>query len=144
MLETITAPLAAWGLLPLRLVVGLVFVAHGAQKLFQFGLGGTGGYLGSLGVPAPVLAAVVVIAVELLGGLAMILGVFTRIAALVLAAHMLVAILLVHITAGFFLPNGYEFALTLLGASLTLFITGAGAASVDAALEPHPGARARG
>ncbi|MBI1725695.1 MAG: DoxX family protein, partial [Candidatus Rokubacteria bacterium] len=121
-----------------------VFLVHGAQKLFQFGLGGTAGFLGSLGVPAPTLAAVVVIAVELLGGLAMILGAFTRVVALVLAVHMLVAIVLVHITAGFFLPKGYEFALTLLGANLTLFLTGAGAASVDAALGPHPGARARG
>ena len=144
MLETKVAPLTAWGQLPLRLVVGLVFLAHGAQKLFQFGLGGTAGFLGGLGVPAPALAAVVVTAVELLGGLALILGAFTRIAALVLTVHILVAILLVHITAGFFLPNGYEFALTLLGATLMLLLTGAGAASVDARFESHPGARARG
>ncbi|MBI2526450.1 MAG: DoxX family protein [Candidatus Rokubacteria bacterium] len=144
MLKTTVAPLTTWGLLPLRLVVGLVFLVHGAQKLFQFGLGGTAGFLGSLGVPAPTLAAVVVIAVELLGGLALISGAFTRVVALVLAVHMLVAIVLVHLTAGFFLPKGYEFALTLLGANLTLFLTGAGAASVDAALGPHPGARARG
>ena len=144
MLKTTVAPLTMWGLLPLRLVVGLVFLVHGAQKLFQFGLGGTAGFLGSLGVPAPTLAAVVVTAVELLGGLALIFGAFTRVVALVLAVHMLVAIVLVHIKAGFFLPNGYEFALTLLGANLTLFLTGAGAASVDAALEPHPGAGARG
>lgn len=144
MLMTKVAPLAAWGPLPLRLVVGLVFLVHGSQKLFQFGIGGTAGFLGSLGVPAPMLAAVVVTAVEFLGGLALILGAFARVAALVLAVHMLVAILLVHVTAGFFLPKGGEFALTLLGANLTLVITGAGAVSVDAALEPHAGPRARG
>ncbi len=143
MLETKVAPLAAWGPLPLRLVVGLVFLVHGGQKLFQFGIGGTAGFLGSLGVPAPTLAAVVVTAVELLGGLALILGAFARVAAVALAVDMLVAILLVHVTAGFFVPKGYEFVLTLLGANLTLVITGAGAASVDAALEPHSGSRAR-
>lgn len=91
MLMTKVAPLAAWGPLPLRLVVGLVFLVHGGQKLFQFGIGGTAGFLGSLGVPAPMLAAVVVTAVEILGGLALILGAFARVAALVLAVHMLVA-----------------------------------------------------
>lgn len=144
MLETTVAPLVAWGPMPLRLAVGVVFLVHGAQKLFVFGLGGTAGFLGSIGVPAPAVAAVVVTAVELLGGLALVLGAFTRVAALLLAVDMLMALLLVHLRAGFFAPKGYEFVLTLLGASLTLFITGAGAASVDAALQPQSGPPARG
>jgi putative oxidoreductase len=139
-----TSTIAAWAPVPLRLVVGLVFLAHGAQKVFQFGLGGTAGFLGGLGVPAPAVAALVLMAAEALGGLALILGAFTRVAAPVLAANMLVAILLVHLRAGFFLPGGMEFALTLLGANLTLAMTGAGPASVDAALAPPSASGTRG
>src|SRR2546427_13172281 len=63
-----------WGLVPLRLVVGLVFAVHGAQKLFVFGLGGAAGFMAKVGIPLPSVAAVVVMAVEILGGLALILG----------------------------------------------------------------------
>ena len=122
-----------WGVLPLRIVVGLVFVVHGAQKLFVFGLAGTAGFLGSLGVPLPRVAAAALIAVELLGGLALLLGAGTRIVAAVLAADMLVAILTVHVRGGFFVPDGIEFVLTLLGACLALVGLGAGPCSVDGA-----------
>src|SRR2546428_13253399 len=57
-----------WGLVPLRLVVGLVFAVHGAQKLFVFGLGGAAGFMAKVGIPLPSVAAVVVMAVEILGG----------------------------------------------------------------------------
>ena len=120
-----------WGVLPLRLVLGLVFVAHGAQKLFGFGLAGTAGFLGSLGIPLPAVAAAGLIAVELLGGVALILGAWTRIVAALLAADMLVAILTVHLRGGFFVPDGVEFVLTLLGGCLTLVGLGAGPCSVD-------------
>src|SRR2546428_11013927 len=63
---------ANWGLVPLRLVVGLVFIVHGGQKLFVFGLGGAAGFMAKVGIPWPFLAAVVVIAVEILGGLALL------------------------------------------------------------------------
>jgi len=117
--------------LPLRLVLGLVFVAHGAQKLFGCGLAGTAGFLGSLGIPLPAVAAAGLITVELLGGVALILGAWTRIVAALLAADMLVAILTVHLRAGFFVPDGVEFVLTLLGGCLTLVGLGAGPCSVD-------------
>jgi putative oxidoreductase len=122
-----------WGVLPLRLVVGLVFVMHGAQKLFGFGLAGTAGFLGSQGIPLPMLAAVVLIAVELLGGLALILGAATRLVAAALAFDMLVAILTVHLRAGFFVPDGVEFVLTLFAGCLALIGLGAGLWSVDGA-----------
>jgi putative oxidoreductase len=122
---------AGWGVLPLRAVVGLVFVAHGAQKLFGFGLAGTAGFLGGLGIPLPTLAAAVVIAVELVGGFALLLGAGTRIVALLLAGDMLVAMLAVHVHGGFFAPDGVEFVLTLFGACLTLAGLGAGPWSVD-------------
>jgi putative oxidoreductase len=117
-----------WGLVPLRLVVGLVFMVHGAQKLFVFGLGGAAGFMAKVGIPLPFLAAVVVTAVELLGGLALILGLGTRLAAALLAFDMLVAILVVKLSAGF--VGGYEFELTLLGASLSLALLGAGPVSL--------------
>jgi putative oxidoreductase len=125
----------AWGMLPLRLVVGLVFAVHGGQKLFGFGLAGTAGFLGSLGIPLPMVAATVVIVVELLGGLALLAGAWTRIVATALAGDMLVAILTVHARGGFFVPHGVEFVLTLLGACLTLAALGAGALSLDGARE---------
>jgi putative oxidoreductase len=119
--------------LPLRIVVGLVFVAHGGQKLFGFGLAGTAGFLASLGIPLPTVAAAGLIAAELVGGLALLVGAGTRIAAAVLAADMLVAILTVHLRGGFFLPDGVEFVLTLLGACVALLGLGAGPCSIDGA-----------
>jgi putative oxidoreductase len=124
---------SAWGLLLLRAVVGLVFVVHGGQKLFGFGLAGTAGFLGSLGIPLPTIAAAGLVAVELLGGVALVLGAWTRIAATLLAADMLVAMLTVHLRGGFFVPDGVEFVLTLFGSCLALAGLGAGPWSVDGA-----------
>lgn len=120
-----------WGITVLRVVVGIVFLMHGGQKLFVWGFGGVAGFLGQVGIPAPMLAAVIVTLVEFLGGLALLLGLFTRWAAIPLAIDTLVAILAVHLKAGFFLPNGYEFALTLLAANVALALLGSGEASVD-------------
>jgi putative oxidoreductase len=116
----------AWGLLPLRIVVGLVFLMHGGQKLFVFGLDGTTSFMGSVGIPLPAVAAILVTIVELFGGLAILLGVATQWAGLLLAADMVVAILAVRLSEGFFAPQGYEFELTLLGAALTLAAVGPG------------------
>jgi len=113
-----------WGLVPLRLAVGLVFVVHGAQKLFVFGLGGAAGFMAKVGIPLPSVAAVVVTAVEILGGLALVLGLGTRLAAALLAFEMLIVILTVRLKMGF--VGGYEFELTLLAASLSLVFLGAG------------------
>jgi putative oxidoreductase len=127
-----SATLAAWGFLALRLAVGLVFAMHGWQKLSLMGIGGVAGFFGSLGIPAPELAAVVVTAVELLGGIALILGAGTRIAGALLAVNMAAALLLVHLPNGFFVDaGGFEFVLTLLGASLFFALAGGGPLSVD-------------
>ena len=124
-----------WGITALRVVVGIVFLMHGGQKLFVWGFGGVAGFLGQVGIPVPMLAAVIVTMAELLGGLALLLGLFTRWAAIPLAINMAVAILTVHLRAGFFLPDGFEFALTLLAANVALALLGSGEASVDRLLE---------
>jgi putative oxidoreductase len=122
---------ARWGMLPLRLAVGLVFLMHGGQKLFVFGLAGTADIMGKLGLPLPAVCAGVVITVELLGGLAILLGAFTRLAGALLAFEMVVAILVARWHGGFFAPYGYEFELTLLAACLTFALSGPGQVSLE-------------
>ena len=124
-----------WGITVLRVIVGIVFLAHGGQKLFVWGFSNVAGFFGQVGIPLPMLAALVVTLVEFLGGLALLLGLFTRWAAIPLAINMLGAMLTVHLKAGFFLPNGYEFVLTLLAANVALALFGSGEASVDKLLE---------
>lgn len=127
---------ARWGMLPLRIVVGAVFLMHGAQKLFIFGLGGTADIMDKLGLPLPVVCAAIVITVELLGGLAILLGVFSRLAGALLTFEMIVAIIVARWHGGFFAPYGYEFELTLLGASLTFALSGPGPISLESWRRP--------
>jgi putative oxidoreductase len=116
----------------LRVIVGTVFLAHGAQKLFVFGLAGVTGAFEGMGVPLAAFTGPAVALLEFFGGIALIVGLFTRLTALGLAVTMLGAIGLVHLAAGFFLPNGVEFVLTLFAAAVALALTGPGAFSVDA------------
>jgi putative oxidoreductase len=116
----------------LRLTVGGVFIAHGLLKALSFGYGGTVGFFTRLHIPMPNVAAGVVLAVECLGGLALVLGAATRVAAFLLVCDMLGVIYFAKLHGGFFAPNGFEFELTLALACVALMIGGAGAPSVDA------------
>lgn len=127
---------AGWAPLALRLPVGIIFVAHGAQKLFGwwggYGLTGTGQWLDSIGLAPGVLMALLAGGAEFFGGLALIAGLLIRPAAASLAVAMLVAILAVHVDKGLFVANnGYEFALALLSVSVALVFSGAGRGSLD-------------
>ena len=137
---------AGWGPLALRLPIGIIFVAHGAQKLFGafggYGLEGTGQFMASLGLTPGYLMALLAGSAEFFGGLALLFGVLVRPAAAALAFAMVVAIFSVHFEKGLFLANnGYEFGLALLAASVSLLIVGAGRLSVDAALTARTAAR---
>jgi putative oxidoreductase len=127
------------GLAILRIVVGIIFLAHGAQKLFVFGFAGVTGAFGQMGLPMPDVLGPLVALMEFFGGLGLILGLLTRIAAVGPALVMLGAILVVHRRAGLFLPNGYEYALTLLAALTFLILAGAGSYSVDAMIRRRSG-----
>ena len=122
---------AQYGITLLRVMVGLIFVMHGGQKLFVMGVDGVAGFFGQIGIPFAYASALLVTAVELLGGALLMAGLFTRFVTPLIAATMIGAIATVHGSKGFFLPEGYEFALTLLVASATLFLTGSGALALD-------------
>ena len=127
------------GLLVLRVVLGVIFAAHGAQKLFGAfggpGIEGTAGFHGQLGIKPPYLMAVLAGLAEFAGGILIAVGFLTPLAAVALILTMAVAVFTVHLKNGFFNMNGgYEFNLALAGMALTLLITGAGAFSLDAVL----------
>ncbi|MGB1476772.1 MAG: DoxX family protein [Marinobacter salsuginis] len=130
---------AGWGALALRIPVGIIFAAHGAQKLFGwfggYGLEGTGQWMDSIGLSPGYLMALLAGGTEFFGGLALIIGLLVRPASAVLAFAMLVAIFSVHIGNGLFMSNnGYEFGLALLAVSVSLVFSGAGRASIDRAI----------
>ena len=122
--------------LPVRLGAGVIFAAHGAQKLFAwfggYGLEGTAGWMESIGLAPGMLMATAAGSAEFFGGLLLIVGLLVRPAAVVLALTMLVAIVTVHLQNGLFMSNnGYEFGLALLIISISLAIRGAGSLSID-------------
>ena len=107
-IQSVMITRAGWGMTILRIIVGVIFMAHGSQKLF--------GWFGG-------------------GGLALVIGLLVRPAAVALIGLLVVAIFSVHIHNGLFMQNnGYEFALALLGGALAVLFEGAGRASLDAAI----------
>ena len=120
----------SWGLVVLRLVVGAVFIDSGSRKLFQVGVVGVASLFASMHLPLPLVSAVLVTFLEVLGGIALVLGLFTRWTAALLAVDMLVAVLVVYFEPSFF-KAGVELPLTLLAGSVALALSGPGAVSLD-------------
>ncbi|MGO3346612.1 MAG: DoxX family protein [Marinomonas sp.] len=122
--------------LPLRFIGGIIFMAHGAQKLFAwfggYGLEGTGQWMESIGLAPGYLMAFMAGSAEFFGGFLLIVGLLTRPASFVLIITMVIALFSVHIDNGLFMSNnGYEFALSLIAITLVLFIQGGGKYSLD-------------
>lgn len=129
----------ALGLLIIRLVVGLSFMAHGSQKLFGwfggYGPKGTGGWMESIGIKPGVAMAVLAGLIEFAGGLLFAAGLGTVFASLLIAITMVMAIAKVHGKNGYWsTTGGYEYNLLLLAVVVGVALTGAGAYSIDALL----------
>jgi putative oxidoreductase len=133
---------SAWanefGLLVIRSMVGIVFVFHGAQKLFGWfgggGLSGTSAFMEQIGIPLPAVSAFMAGGTEFFGGLALILGLWTRLVAWPLIITMIVAVVKVHGGAFGAQQGGMEYPLTLAMVLLGLSLTGGGQISVTALL----------
>ena len=140
-------PIAAWWAVPLRVMVGYGFIAHGLAKLSR-GPSGFSTTLHALGVPAPDLMAWATILVELIGGVAVLTGAFVWVTSIPLAVVLLVAVFSVHLPYGFssiklvavtgagaqFGPPGYEVALLYLASLAALVVGGSGPLSIDGLL----------
>ncbi|SFD85837.1 putative oxidoreductase [Actinopolyspora alba] len=114
-----------------RVVLGIVFIAHGMQKFTQWGISGTTESFAGMDIPAPGVSAWFAALVETLGGIALILGVALPLAGVLLAAVMLGALFFVHLSQGFFTSGGgYEYVLVLAAAALALGFSG-GNYSID-------------
>lgn len=141
MLRKLTATDNSYALTILRLVLGVVFFAHGAQKML--GWFGGPGFSGTMhffttGMHIPAVFAFLAICAEFFGGLGLIVGLLTRVAAFGIFVNMLVAIATVHGGNGFFMNwagnkkgEGYEYHLLVLAMTVLLMIQGAGALSLD-------------
>ncbi len=148
MFQNLIATTATWMTLPIRLALGIIFVAHGAQK--AFGVWGGPGWSKFLSSPTPFgfmrptwlwLGAALV--AELIGGALVFFGLLTRVGAFLIACTMLTAMLGVHWPGGFFLKrgdalDGIEYTVALLGMSLALLVAGGGRLSVDEKLQAPP------
>ncbi|WP_248919453.1 DoxX family protein [Pseudomonas entomophila] len=135
-LKALFATRAGFGLSVVRILVGVIFMAHGAQKLFGlfggYGLEGTGQWMESIGLAPGYFMALLSGSAEFFGGLALVVGLLARPAALALTVTLVVAIFSVHINNGLFMSNnGYEFALALMAGTVAVLIEGAGRLSLD-------------
>ncbi|MEH7084056.1 DoxX family protein [Neobacillus drentensis] len=127
------------GLLIIRLVIGVLFIGHGAQKLFGwfggYGLKGTGGWFESIGMKPGVTMALFAGLTELIGGILLTLGLLTTLAGIMIAGTMVMAIVKVHAPNGLWsTANGYEYNLTLLAVAIGIALIGPGQYALDAFL----------
>jgi putative oxidoreductase len=127
------------GLLIIRLVIGVLFIGHGAQKLFGwfggYGLKGTGGWFESIGMKPGVAMALLAGLAELLGGILFTIGLLTPLAGIIIAGTMVIAIVKVHGPNGLWATsNGYEYNLILLAVAIGVALVGPGQYALDALL----------
>src|SRR5690348_13709216 len=128
--------MAAFGLLILRVVIGLILAAHGAQKLFGWwggpGMAGWTGAMTRMRIRPPAAWAWISALGEILGGIGLVVGLLTPLASFAIIASMLVAITLVHWPRGFWVSKGgYEFNLSIIAGALAVALTGPGSYSLD-------------
>lgn len=132
MIRKIQATQAGWGVAVLRVTLGMLFFREGAMKLFGWfggsGFAGTCAYFRQLGIPFPEFNAVWVGGVELLGGTALLVGYFTRLASVPIGATMVVAVLTAH------LGGGWSYPILIIACCAVLLQAGSGPLSVDAAV----------
>lgn len=132
-----------WTMTLLRLILGVVFFAHGAQKMLGWwggnGFSGTMGYFTHSGIPAPL--AFLAIAAEFFGGMGLVVGLLSRVAAFGIVVNMLVAVLTVHLPNGLFMNwsgaqkgEGFEYHLLAIALGIAIMVKGGGAVSMDRAL----------
>jgi len=121
----------SWSFTVLRIVLGIIFAAHGYAKLFvPGGFTGTYNFFKAIGIPLAAYSALIVSVVEFAGGILLILGLLSRWASAVIFIQMLVALFKVHLQNGFFVSKGgYEFVLLILAALLVVVVKGPGALS---------------
>jgi putative oxidoreductase len=132
MTVSLPAPARDLALLIARIGLGVVFIAHGWQKLVTNGVDGTAGFFASVGVPLPTVSAWLATLVELVGGGLLVLGLAVPVAGLLLAVDMIGAWLFVHRGSGVFVADGgWELVLALGVGSLVLAAVGAGRYSID-------------
>jgi putative oxidoreductase len=146
MFQRLIATTATWITVPLRLTLGLIFIGHGAQKVF--GAFGGPGWAKITSFPTPFsfmrpswLWMGAAALSELLGGILVLLGLVTRVGAFLILCVMLTAMLGVHLSGGFFLPSGIEYTVALSGVCLALLIAGGGRVSIDHGLQDPRGRR---
>ena len=149
MFQRLIATAPTWMTMPLRIALGVIFIAHGAQKVFGIWDGpGLNAFIANRGNPVPFGLAPAWLWMgsaafaELIGGLLVLVGLFTRLGALMIVPVMLVAIFGVS-WGGFFLPKGFEYALVLLCIAFALVFAGGGRLSVDEKLMHSRGRRRR-
>lgn len=126
-----------WAALILRIVIGVIFICHGYQKFFEYGLPGVAEKFAGMGIPMANISAAAAATTELLGGLLLVVGFNTRIAAVLLAFTMGVAIITAHSPSldkpylNLIGQGGFEYPLTLLAGCLALALNGGGGCSID-------------